>query len=353
MWKFIFTAACILPVQLCHAQLQVLTLSKADANKLVQAFDTSGFSGSILMVQGHKTILEYNRGYADFALQKPNTGHTRYNAGSAGKCLTAILIMQLAEQEKIALDQPFGKYLPATRIPQANRVTIRQLLNMTAGLGDFFDHPGYDESRGYMNADIYRLIDNAQTTIDTSAGIHYSNTAYIILGEILETAYKKTYQQIVAEQIFKPAHIKPAGKSNAIGYLNDTAYTIAATDNLPQYWSAAGGIYLSVHELHRIVQAFVKGKYVSQKSIAQLWHKEVHPERDPPFVHYGLGWMMEEPGGVKLRGHNGGVQGFQSAFRYLPDDEVYIYILANKGEGAESSFMQILVYILGKKGVSL
>lgn len=84
-----------------------------------------------------------------------------------------------------------------------------------------------------------------------------------------------------------------------------------------------------------------------------MWNKESHPEMDPPFVHYGLGWMVEDPAGVLLRGHNGGIGGFQSAFRYLPQDDLYFSFLSNYGNSVDEMFLQVVIYLMHRKGLKL
>lgn len=336
-------------------QTTVTTLSGNDAKAIIELLQKNGFNGSVFISQNGKTILDYHAGFADKEKEILNNNILRYNIGSIGKTISSVLVMKLVEQGKLELENTVSHYLPGTGLKNADKITIRQLLNMTSGLGDYFTEPGFDESKVIANKDIYAYVEKSKPMNDTPGlRLNYSNAGFIIAGAILERTYNKAYQQIVKEQLLVPAGIAVTAKGFVTGYEQKNGQWVKAVNgNNPDAWAAAGGLFLSSAELHQLFQYIISGKYVNTASLQRMWQKESHPEFDPPFVHYGLGWMVEEPGGVQLRGHNGGVEGFQSAFRYLPQDDLYISLLSNHGNGVDESFMQILLYWLRKKGVEL
>ncbi len=339
-----------------HAQQNKVTLfSQDDAKAVITMLEKSGFSGSVFISQNGKPILDHHTGFANKTEAVPNSSQLRYNIGSVGKTITAVLVMKLVEQGKQDLEKTVIHYLPETILKNADKIAVRQLLNMTSGLGDYFTEPGFDENKAISNKEIYSFVEKSKPVNDTP-GLHlnYSNAGFITAGAILEKIYGKTYVQIVQEQLLLPAGIAVKAKGFVTGYEQKNGQWVKAINgNNPDAWAAAGGLFLCSTELHQLFQYIISGKYINTNSLQRMWQKEAHPEFDPPFVHYGLGWMVEEPGAVQMLGHNGGVEGFQSAFRYLPQDGLYISFLSNHGNGVDDVFMQVLLYWLQKKGVSL
>lgn len=353
MQKLILCALLISSVLVKAQTNAYLSLSKLDIDSMETFINKSNFSGNIRFYNGNDLMLDISKGYSNNEQKVLNNPSIRFNIGSIGKSLTAILLMQLVEEKVIELDNPANNYLPTQyQLTHNKTVTVRQLLNMTSALGDYFDSPNYSDSISTING-LMNLILNMKPLNDTSGvRFSYSNSGFIVIGKILEYHYKKEYRQILNERILKPAGINlTQNNSLATGYsLQDSTWVIGK-DNNKNNWSAAGGLYLTIAELHLIMQSLNEEKYLTKNTINQMWRKESHPENDPPFINYGLGWMVEAPGGVKLRGHNGGVRGFQSVFRYLPDANIYIYVYSNHENGAEEIFMKELFFLLGKKGI--
>lgn len=334
----------------------ILTLTEADADSIKTIINRSGFCGSFLLVQGNRTLVSVSKGLAHERDKVPNMSDTRFNIGSIGKSLTAILIMQLVEQGKLSLNHPVNSYLPELwKIANGGKITIRHCLNQTSGLGDFFEHPKYNESTTHTIDQHMELVKDMKLVSDTpELKLQYSNSGFIVLGKILEVIHKKPYQDIVKDLLLKPAGINYADKKPvSTGYVINDGQKVIGEGNDPSHWTSAGGIFMTTGELNQLMTALLQEKYLTRQSIMQLWAKESRPEHEPPFVHYGLGWMVEDPGGFPLRGHNGGVKGFQASFRHIPSDGIGFYIFSNMDNGAEQVFMPVLFYLMGKKGIRM
>ncbi|HEX2533044.1 MAG TPA: serine hydrolase domain-containing protein [Chitinophagaceae bacterium] len=331
-----------------------IELSSADKDSLTAMAYRAGFSGTLVIVQNGKEIFTYSGGLADESTGRYNDPDTRFNQCSNGKTLTAILVLQAVEAGRLKLDEPVAPYMPkGTALPNAARITIRQLLNHTSGLGDFFEHPKFSDSLVRTIDQHYQLVTDMKPVSDTPGSkFHYSNSGFIVLGKVLETVYRHPYQELVQERILTPAGITGGkGKAYSTGYAQKDGRWERGEGNEHRYWTSAGGIFLSPREMNVLLQALNSGKYLSNESRRQLWSKESRPEPGPPFVHYGLGWMVEDPGGLTLLGHNGGVRGFQCAFRYLPSENISFYLCSNRDGGGERLFMQTLFLLMKKKGI--
>jgi CubicO group peptidase (beta-lactamase class C family) len=257
-----------------------------------------------------------------------------------------VLIQQLIAKGKLRPDQTLAQMLPDEKqIPNASTITLQHLLTHTSGLGDFFEHPNYEKAKPVTTEDFMKLIREMKPVSDTPGkAFHYSNGGYIVLGKILEQQYGKPYQQIVKEQILLKVGIDTAqaGHQYATGYYKQDGQWTIGEGNDPNRWSSAGGIYLSANEWHRFAQALVSGQLLDTASIQQVWTRYARPAGNPDFVGYGRGFMIESPDGLTFIGHNGGIKGFQSAYRYLPQADMYLYVFSNHDGSAEEVFMTIL-----------
>lgn len=355
--KQLLIACLLLSTQtIAQTETKKKLLTSLDLGVLTTKATELKLSGTMLVYQGNENLLTWSGGLANLEKKIENADKIRYNLGSIGKSFTAVLIMQLVENKKIELDQPVRKYLPVGTLKTGSEsITIRHLLNNTSGLCDFFESPDFKEETTLSIDDHMKLI-NAMKTISDTPGISmsYSNSGFIVLGKLLELQYGKTYQQIVKEKLLKPVGVNyDLQTTTATGYYEENKTLKVGEGNDPQRWTSAGGIFLTAKELHQVISGLMTGKYIKKESLERLWQKETRPEHEPPFVNYGLGWMLEDPNCIRLRGHNGGVKGSQAAFRYLPDDDVYVYFLSNRDAGIEAIFMETIFFLMEKKGCKM
>jgi D-alanyl-D-alanine carboxypeptidase len=121
---------------------------------------------------------------------EPVTADMEFGLGSNTKLFTGVLLLKLAEQQLIHLDDSLHQYLPTFNHVDSN-ITIRQLLNHTSGLQDVIDVPGYIDSillnpnRVYTASELIGWIDPPQYT--AGSGWNYSNTNYLLAGMIAES----------------------------------------------------------------------------------------------------------------------------------------------------------------------
>lgn len=343
----LLTFAAIFCMQAPHAQSPLPALQPLWDSIQAHA-RAQDFSGSVLVMKGNEELFHFDQGLATLPSGAPLSKTTRYNIGSAGKTFTGILIMQLVANGTLALDSPVSRYLTQPyQFTNSSNITVRQLLSHTSGLGDFFDSPNYDEQKTRSTDDHFRLVQNMKAPAAPGKEFLYSNSGFIVLGKVLELVYHQDYQQLVRQRILWPAGVRPgAPGSYATGYRKEKDQWIEGEGNDRLHWTAAGGIALSPVQLHRIMHRVVEHRYLSARYTDTMWAPTSHPDDDPPFVHYALGWMVEQPRGLSLVGHNGGVRGFQMAFRYLPQYNWYIYVFSNRENGAAPLFMDIIMTLI-------
>ena len=129
----------------CAAVCTACSLQTAE-QKLDTYFDAldGHFMGSIVVQQDGKTIYQRSMGWADLENQIPATAETQYRIGSVSKTFTAVLVMKAAAEGRLSLSDSIAKYFPDAKIPNAEQITIDQLLQHRSGLVDITTDKPYE-----------------------------------------------------------------------------------------------------------------------------------------------------------------------------------------------------------------
>ncbi len=212
--------------------LPASTASGIDA-AAAEVLKTTGVpSASVAVVQGGKVA--YVKAYGMARLDPAMTAEPgmRYSIGSVSKQFTAAVILLLAQDGKLKLDDPVGKYLP--ELTRANEVTIRQVLSMTSGYQDFWPED-YVMTSMMKSTNPQQILDVwAKKPLDFEPGTQwqYSNTNYVVAGRIAEIAGGKPLIDQLQERIFRPLKMT--------GVFNSDASRLPANDPTGYYQHASG-----------------------------------------------------------------------------------------------------------------
>jgi CubicO group peptidase (beta-lactamase class C family) len=164
------------------------------------------FSGTVLLAHKGRPVLAKAYGMADKQRSVPNRTDTSYNLASAAKPFTALAIVQLAQQGKLAFHEKLGTYLSGYPADVAGQVTIHQLLTHTSGLGPHPMEPGritYSRTEAWD----YLTTSLRLATLDFTPGSSYaySSSGLDALGEIVATVSGQPFWDYVHQHIFAPA----------------------------------------------------------------------------------------------------------------------------------------------------
>jgi D-alanyl-D-alanine carboxypeptidase len=166
------------------------------------------FSGVVVLAKDGKPIFRQAYGMADLGLKVPNNPETKFNLGSINKMFTRIAIEQLELAGKLSLTDTIAKWIPDYPDKDvATKVTLRQLIDMRSGLGDFFG-PEFDQAakdRFLKARDHFPLFAGKPLKFEPGTDRRYSNAGYIVLGAVVEAASGQDYHNYVREHIYKPA----------------------------------------------------------------------------------------------------------------------------------------------------
>ncbi len=316
-------------------------VAKVDA--LVSTFAEYGqFNGAVLVAEKGKVIYKKGFGLANMEWDVPNTTDTKFRLASVTKQFTAMLIMQLVAENKVALDVPIANYLPEYPKAQAEQITLHHLLSHISGIPNFTDFPSYPEIMGRTNSpsDLMRLF--ADSTLEFSPGerFAYSNSGYTVLGAIVEQVTGMSYEQALHERIFAPLGMIGSGvdhgrtvlKKRASGYDRSGAtYTNTSYIDMSVPFSA-GAIHSTVEDLFRWDQALYTEKLLPKKYRDLMFQPQIQTGGGGA---YGYGWGVGElsMGNAEERSktvsHSGGINGFHTLITRIPADSILIVELNN------------------------
>ncbi|MFA6571444.1 MAG: serine hydrolase domain-containing protein, partial [Bacteroidota bacterium] len=325
--------------------------SKID-NYLKSYYDFEPFSGIVLVAKGDTVLLHKAFGLANYELAVPNTKETVFNIASLTKPFTALLVMQFVQQGKIKLNAKITDYLLDYPSKNGGRITIHNLLNHTSGLPHYEVMPDFFYKQGrekYAPREFLKLFWNQDLLFQPGTKFKYSSLGYTILGVILEKVSGKSYQELIIENICKPAGMKNTQVDDQISLVRNRAngyeysfYGLINSDYRDMTTALASGDLISTTEdLFLFIKALDSDKLLNQK------FKEIMLKRYPPGAFYG--WFGDDikSGNTYLRKlyHTGGVNGFRSIISKY-NNGLCIVILSNFGftqrEKIESDIFQIV-----------
>ncbi len=235
------------------------------------------FSGVALIAKDSRVIFHEAYGFADREKKIPNRKDTKFNLGSINKNFTRAAVHQLARQGKLSLDDPIKKFLPDyPNVQAAEKVTVRQLLNMTSGIGDFFGdrYDATPKEKIRTLQDYLPLFADRPLEFEPGTSNRYSNGGYVVLGLIIEKASGVDYYAYVRETIFKPcgmadtdAFPRDADTPNlARGYAREGEAAggprVLNFATLPGRGSSAGGGYSTAGDMLKYVMALKDKKII-------------------------------------------------------------------------------------------
>jgi CubicO group peptidase (beta-lactamase class C family) len=319
------------------------TLSAAEKEKYTalatryfdSVFRRTSFNGSILIAKNGVVIYEKYMGYKNPHLKDSLTPETPFQIASTSKTLTSAAVLQLVQQGKISLEDPFVKYFPGFPFPE---ITVKMLLSQRSGLPDylyFFEKQGWDRKTFATNNDVVNAFINWQPgrAFRPDSHFDYCNSNFVLLASLVEKVSGMPFPLYMKKNIFEPLHMD----HTYIKTINDTLQSAHSYQYNGQEWALdfSDGTYgdKNVYSTPRDLLKWDQALYTNQILSEQMRDSAFTPySNEKRSIHnYGLGWrMLIYPNGKKIIYHNGRWHGFNSAFARLVDEKVTIIMLCNK-----------------------
>ncbi|MCP1715193.1 D-alanyl-D-alanine carboxypeptidase [Methanocalculus alkaliphilus] len=313
-------------------------------------------------------------GYASISPVIPAETGMHFFIASVTKPFVSVAILQLAEEGKLALDDPIDSYLPVDivkAIPKSDEITIRQLLDHTSGIADYdeislileaYENPGYIVSYEQGMWDSL----HAGPLYDPEMGYTYSNVNYILLTLIIDRVSGTTYEEYIKEHILDPLGMKntsvhrtnrlPQPYMHAIEDLEGDGGLMDFSNLYKQYDRGSGDIVSTTADLNVFHKALVSGMLISPSSRGGMMTISPQSEKSVDMgplgsgsQGYGLGYIitsLDEPANLTLSGHTGGYPGASTFWYYLAEEDTYLTLHANSAMRAAAVHEEILLPLL-------
>ncbi|NVK53477.1 MAG: serine hydrolase [Flavobacteriaceae bacterium] len=299
--------------------------------------------GTISVVKNGKEIYQKNIGYANLKTKTRPNKYTKYRIGSITKTFTAAIILQQIDEGKLTLNTLLKEFFP--EIPNAHKITIEDLLRHQSGLTNITQDKtiiswiSKPQTRKQM---IDRFIKNG-TVFEPKEKSSYSNTNFAILSYISEKIDSRPFATILYDRIIQPLGLKRTEFGKTIQPNNNEANSYYLENNqwnlinFQTHMSApmgAGAIVSTSSNIATFYTSLFTNKLISKSSLKELMTIK---------RGFGLGISQFKFKGLKVYGHDGGIDGFQSYALYIPEKNVSMAFTFN---GLNMLMMPLVISIL-------
>ncbi len=353
----------ILPVSctmVCSVPARGSEARNKRVSKLLDKLSPSGAPGLQYVIVGKDhTVYEYSSGLADIVNRTPLSLRHTMTAFSMTKTITAIATLQLAERQKINLDDRAATYI---KHPYDEEITIRQLLNHTSGIPNPIplkwvhlasDHKNFSEQRALAQV----LESHPESVAKPGKKYAYSNIGYWLLGKAIEAAATQDYSDYVRKNIFQPLKLTPRdvdfliieNSPHAKGYL--AKYSLMnvvkgfLTDKVA--WGSYEGKWLHLKDVYvngpsfggaigsprafsRILQDIMSDQSILLDRLSKQLLFERQKIESGKFIDVTLGLHVAILDGIQYFYKEGGGAGFHSEMRVYPSKGLASVIMTNK-----------------------
>ena len=289
---------------------------------------------SIAIVRNGVVAYARGYGYSNVTALRPAVAETQYQIGSVTKQFTAALVLQLAAQRRLSLDDPVTKFFPFFR--SASKVSIRDLLGQRSGIADYNSAwmlvaAAPQLLRGAIGHEgLVRVIAGRSLAFRPDAMFQYSNSNYLLLGLIAERTTHKPLASLMEEQFFAPLGMRRTLLGTvaycrgdaACGYSKTPLGVTAITPWKSDWTYSAGGVTSTAADLAKWDVALMSGRVLPPRGFAAM----IRPRRDSG---YGYGVFAYRQDGHWIVWHDGTVYGFKAMNSLVLPQRDGVIVLCN------------------------
>lgn len=313
--------------------MQIVSAQSVNKAKLDSLFDRlaekNKSMGSLALSQGGNIVYQRSIGYSSISATEKISAdaQTRYRIGSVTKVFTGTMIFQLIQEGKLKLDTKLSVYYP--QIPNADQITIGNLLNHHSGLHNFTNDP---RLATYMYSPVTEefMLSNLATgksDFEPGAKAEYSNTNFILLGYIIQKLTHKTYAEALKQRITARLGLKNTYYGGKIDTKNHEANSYTLKGNWEQSKESdmsvpggAGAIVSTPADLTQFIEALFAGKLINEENLNSM-----KTLKDG----FGMGLIKIPFYDKIIFGHGGRIDNFSSALGYAPEEKIAYAYLSN------------------------
>ena len=355
-----------LPFALSARGAEDATLAREIEALVKDLVDSDEFSGAVIVARGEDIVFQGAWGLASRAFRAPNRVDTKFNLGSMNKMFTAVAVSQLAQQGKLDFEHTVGMHIPDW--PSASvrdKVTIHHLLTHTSGMGSYFNEAYQKAAKEQFRKvrDYRTLYAEEPLSFEPGSKWSYSNSGFMLLGEIVEAVSGKDYFDYVRENVTGPLGMNDTDcyemdrdtENLAIGYTKEGAYPLPAGEKWNNLYlhvvkgGPAGGCFSTVSDLLKFASGLRGGKLLDGRHTAAMTEGKVAPDREKPDSKYAYGISERTVGSERIVGHGGGFMGINGQLDIYWSSGYTVAVLSNYDPPAAGSLAQRIQGLILRK----
>lgn len=311
------------------------TLAKANLSTQVEALLPPHVGACVLAIDDGEVVFRQGFGLADVEAGTPCSPATNFRMASVSKQFTAAAVMRLVEQGRVQLDDTLDKFFPG--FPEYGRkIQVRHLLTHTSGLPAYEGLVPDGTTLQLNDLDVLQLLlDTDKRKFAAGEKFEYSNSAFVLLGLIVEQASCKPFHEFVRDEI-----LRPSGMHDSLIYqrgLNEVPHRAFGHELRDGKWARAdqsvtsatrgdGCVYTSLNDYAKWLAA-IDGRRVLQPA---SWDAIFSPQTKAwDGTDYGFGWFLDTYQGEPRIYHNGDSQGFRITSQRFPKRRAAILVQLN------------------------
>src|SRR5437764_5655620 len=366
----LMTGVALVGLSSCQRQ-QESALKPIDKAALQTMVDTIGkellIPGVVVLLRTPQGEFTVSYGTTLLGATSPPGADTHFRIASNTKTMTAAVIVLLAQEGKLSLDDPVSKYVPG--VSNGDNITITELLNMRSGLYNYTNDPiisktiDTDPARVWTPAELLAIAFAHPPNFSPGKEYEYNNTNYALLGLVAEKVDGKPLAQVVHDRLFGPQNMQytvlPASTVNTIpepyshGYLYGSS-SVALVGEPPyspevqaaaragtllpkdytgvnhSFAAAAGGVISTADDLATWIKALVAGRVLGP-AYQRRWLDSLKPEdpSKPEGQKYGYGIAQVSWGPNTIYFHGGETPGYNSKISHDPANDMTLIVWTN------------------------
>ena len=331
-----------------------IALFRESVDKILNQLDKKQGPGVAVWVEVDGEVV-YSKwaGLAQREMRIPIDGNTTFELASASKPLTAALVLQLAESGQLQLDDAAIKWLPELP-PVWGAITIRNLLNQTAGIPDYMSQINSTKLLGLDGLTNQQLLKRWETgsrlNFKPGTQVEYSNSNYVLLAEIASSACGTGFGQCLRQRIFEPLGMNStrveSEESSQVEVLALNYALNKKTKGILLKTEGPTGIYSSLNDIALWLQAYQAGKIVSKAGTALMTTPVLLSPVFDSGERYGMGWVLPpEDNKISSYTHAGQKDGYRTLISANTTNHVNYIILSNGGDFVQPISTEIKYWI--------
>jgi CubicO group peptidase (beta-lactamase class C family) len=330
--SFLYIATFFILFAGCYSRAFTQSFDVGKLDSLLTTLSKHDLAMGSLTISKNGSIL-FERAFGSRLIERdkfwPSDVQTKYRIGSTTKMFTAVLILNMIEDGSLDMTTTLDQFFP--ELPNASRITIRDLLYHRSGLHDYTVDTNFFEEwidKPKTHVEMLKIITDKGPDFEPNEKASYCNSNYLVLSYIVEQIQRKPYQQVVEENIISKIGLRNTYygaltdnvKNESTSYKKGGGKWIKEMETNLTIHSGAGSLVSTPTDLVKFIEALFLGKLISKRSLSSM--KSLVDD-------YGMGmfpFRFQDKTGF---GHGGRIDGFASSLQYYPEDKITIAYCTN------------------------